>query len=189
GSALDARAARTESHSRRVDGYAMATAREYGVPEKDLADLAHGVLLHDIGKIGIPDAILLKPGPLTPEEWATMRRHPEIGKQLVERIPSLRGPVPVVYAHHEKWDGTGYPRGLRGEEIPLGARIFMVVDAFDAITFDRPYSKAQPFEVAKAEIKRCSAKHFDAPVVTAFFNLPETLLEEIRRKSVEPWPE
>ena len=118
GSALDTRDVGTESHSRRVHGYALATAREYGVPEKDLADLAHGVLLHDIGKIGIPDAILLKPGPLTPEEWAIMRRHPEIGKQLIERIPFLRGAVPIVYAHHEKWDGTGYPRGLKGEEIP-----------------------------------------------------------------------
>jgi len=104
----------------------------------------------------------------------------------VERIPFLRGAVPIVYAHHEKWDGTGYPRGLQGEEIPLGARIFMVVDAFDAITFDRPYSKAQPFETAKAEIQRCSGKHFDPAVVSAFFRVPETLLAEIRRKSVEP---
>jgi HD-GYP domain-containing protein (c-di-GMP phosphodiesterase class II) len=94
--------------------------------------------------------------------------------------------VPIVYAHHEKWDGSGYPRGLRGEEIPVGARIFMVVDAFDAITFDRPYSKAQPFEAAKAEIQRCSGRHFDPAVVAAFFRVPETLLAEIRRKSVEP---
>src|SRR2546422_744384 len=186
GSALDTRDVGTESHSRRVHGYALATARAYGVPEKDMTDLAHGVLLHDIGKIGIPDAILLKPGPLTPEEWQIMRRHPEIGKQLVEKIPFLRGAVPIVYAHHEKWDGTGYPRGLKGEEIPLGARIFMVVDAFDAITFDRPYSKAQTIDAAKAEIKRCSGKHFDPGVVTAFFQVPEALLAEIRRKSVEP---
>jgi len=112
GSALDTRDVGTESPSRRVHGYALATAREYGVPEKDMTALAHGVLLHDIGKIGIPDAILLKPGPLTPEEWQIMRRHPEIGKQLVEKIPFLRGALPIVYAHHEKWDGTGYPRGL-----------------------------------------------------------------------------
>jgi HD-GYP domain-containing protein (c-di-GMP phosphodiesterase class II) len=164
----------------------MATARVYGVPEAELPALAHGVLLHDIGKIGIPDGILLKPGPLTEDEWKIMRRHPEIGKQLIEKIPFLHGAVPIVYSHHEKWDGSGYPRGLKGEEIPLGARIFMVVDAFDAITFDRPYSKAQPFDVAKSEIKRCAGKHFDPGVVTAFFNVPETLLEEIRRKSVEP---
>src|SRR5438445_124038 len=186
GSALDTRDVGTESHSRRVHGYAMATARVYGVPEPDLPALAHGVLLHDIGKIGIPDGILLKPGPLTDEEWKIMRRHPEIGRQLIEKIPFLQGAVPIVYCHHEKWDGSGYPQGLKGEEIPLGARIFMVVDAFDAMTFDRPYSKAQPFDVAKAEIKRCSGKHFDPTVVTAFFNVPETLLEDIRRKSVEP---
>src|SRR5256885_1910190 len=111
-----------DPHSRRVHGYALATARVYGVPEPDLPALAHGVLLHDIGKIGIPDGILLKPGPLTEDEWKIMRRHPEIGKQLIEKIPFLQGAVPIVYSHHEQWDGTGYPRGLRGEDIPLGAR-------------------------------------------------------------------
>ena len=115
-----------------------------------------------------------------------MRRHPEIGKALIERIPFLRGAVPVVWSHHEKWDGSGYPRGLKGEEIPLGARIFMVVDAFDAMTFDRPYSKAKPFDVAKSEIKRCAGAHFDPTVVKSFFRVPEALLEEIRRRSVEP---
>ncbi|MEK7715427.1 MAG: HD domain-containing phosphohydrolase, partial [candidate division NC10 bacterium] len=181
GSALDTRDIGTAAHSRRVHGYALATAREHRVPEADLTDLAHGVLLHDIGKIGIPDAILLKPGPLTPAEWQIMRRHPEIGKALIEKIPFLRGAVPIVFAHHEKWDGTGYPHGLRGADIPLGARIFMVVDAFDAITFDRPYSRAKPFDVAKAEIKRCAGTHFDPAVVESFFRVPEPLLEEIRR--------
>ena len=165
GSALDTRDVGTEAHSRRVHGYALATAREHGVAEQDQPDLAHGVLLHDIGKIGIPDAILLKPGPLTPEEWTIMRRHPEIGRALIEKIPFLRGAVPIVWSHHEKWDGTGYPRGLKGAEIPLGARIFMVVDAFDAMTFDRPYSKAKPLDVAKAEIRRCAGAHFDPVVV------------------------
>jgi len=186
GSALDTRDIGTEAHSRRVHGYALATAREHGVPEADLTDLAHGVLLHDIGKIGIPDAILLKPSPLTPEEWQIMRRHPEIGKALIEKIPFLRGAVPIVYAHHEKWDGSGYPRGLRGADIPLGARIFMVVDAFDAMTFDRPYSVAKPFDLAKAEIKRCAGTHFDPAVVESFFRVPEPLLDEIRRRSLEP---
>src|SRR5438552_14624179 len=186
GSALDTRDVGTEAHSRRVHGYALATAREHGVPEADLPDLAHGVLLHDIGKIGIPDAILLKPGPLTNAEWKIMRRHPEIGKALIERIPFLRGAVPIVWSHHEKWDGSGYPRRLKGEEIPLGARIFMVVDAFDAMTFDRPYSQAKPFDVAKAEIRRCGGSHFDPSVVESFFRVPEALLEEIRRRSVEP---
>lgn len=186
GSALDTRDVGTEAHSRRVHGYSLATAREYGVPEHLLTDIAHGVLLHDIGKIGIPDAILLKPGPLTPDEWKVMRRHPEIGKRLIETIPFLREAVPIVYHHHERWDGSGYPLGLRGEAIPLGARVFAVVDAFDAMTFDRPYSKAITFEAAKAEIQRCSGTHFDPTVVKAFFRVPEELLAEIRRKSVEP---
>ena len=185
GSALDSRDVGTEAHSRRVHGYALATAREYGMAEKDLPDLAHGVLLHDIGKIGIPDAILLKPGKLTAEEWSVMRRHPEIGKRLIENVPFLRGAIPVVYCHHEKYDGSGYPQGLRGEDIPLGARIFAVVDAFDAMTFDRPYSKAISFEAAKSEIKRCISTHFDPVVVEAFLRVPEDLLSEIRRKSVE----
>jgi len=186
GSALDTRDVGTEAHSRRVHGYALAIARECGVLEADMTDLAHGTLLHDIGKIGIPDAILLKPGPLTQEEWTVMRRHPEIGKRLIESIPFLRGAVPIVYCHHEKWDGSGYPRGLKGEEIPLGARIFAVVDALDAMTFDRPYSKAISFEAARIEIKRCAGSHFDPQVVEAFFRVPEALLEEIRRRSLEP---
>jgi putative two-component system response regulator len=183
GAALDSRDVGTEAHSRRVHGYAVATAREHGMPEHDLTDLAHGVLLHDIGKIGIPDGILLKPGPLTREEWVIMRRHPEIGKRLIEKIPFLRGALPIVYCHHERWDGTGYPQGLQEEEIPLGARIFSVVDAFDAMTFDRPYSKAIPFEAALAEIKRCAGTHFDPAVVESFLRVPVSLLEEIRRKS------
>jgi HD-GYP domain-containing protein (c-di-GMP phosphodiesterase class II) len=186
GSALDSRDVGTEAHSRRVHGYALATARAHGVPEPDLRDLAHGVLLHDIGKIGIPDGILLKPGPLTPEEWVTMRTHPEIGKRLIEGIPFLKGAVPIVWSHHEKWDGSGYPRRLGGEDIPLGARIFAVVDAFDAMTFDRPYSRAISFEAAKAEIRRCAGSHFDPKVVESFFRVPEALLEEIRRRSTEP---
>jgi HD-GYP domain-containing protein (c-di-GMP phosphodiesterase class II) len=186
GSALDTRDVGTEAHSRRVHGYALAIADKYGVPQAKMRDLAHGVLLHDIGKIGIPDSILLKPGPLTPEEWKVMRTHPEIGKRLIEGIPFLRGAVPIVYSHHEKWDGSGYPRALSGENIPLGARIFAVVDAFDAMTADRPYSKAIPFEAAFTEIKRCAGTHFDPAVVEAFMRVPEPLLEEIRRKSLEP---
>ena len=185
GAALDSRDVGTESHSRRVHGYSLALAREHGMPDDQLADLAHGVLLHDIGKIGIPDAILLKPGSLTPEEWQIMRTHPEIGKRLIEKIPFLHNAIPVVWCHHEKWDGNGYPRGLKGEEIPLNARIFSVVDAFDAMTFDRPYSKAIAFEAATAEIKRCAGSHFDPQVVESFLRVPLPLLDEIRRKSVE----
>jgi response regulator RpfG family c-di-GMP phosphodiesterase len=185
GAALDSRDVGTESHSRRVHGYSLALARAHGVPDEQLPDLAHGVLLHDIGKIGIPDAILLKPGALTPDEWKVMRTHPEIGKRLIEKIPFLHGAIPVVWCHHEKWDGNGYPRGLQGEDIPLNARIFSVVDAFDAMTFDRPYSKAIAFEAAIAEIKRCAGSHFDPQVVESFMRVPLPLLEEIRRKSIE----
>jgi cyclic di-GMP phosphodiesterase len=185
GSALDTRDVGTESHSRRVHGYSLATARACGVSDDQLIDIEHGVLLHDIGKIGIPDGILLKPGPLTPDEWNVMRRHPEIGKCLIETIPFLRGAVPIVYHHHERWDGSGYPLGLEGDAIPLGARIFAVADAFDAMTFDRPYSKAISFEAAKAEIQRCAGSHFDPRVVEAFSRVPDPLLAEIRRKSTE----
>src|SRR4029453_8341595 len=123
------RALGPQAHSRRVRGYSLTLARAHGMTgEADLRTLEHGVLLHDIGKIGIPDAILLKPGPLTPAEWKIMRSHPEIGRQLVEQIAFLRPAVPIVYHHHERWDGTGYPQGLKGEAIPLGARIFAVAD-------------------------------------------------------------
>jgi response regulator RpfG family c-di-GMP phosphodiesterase len=186
GSAIETRDAGTRAHCRRVRGYSLVLARAYGVPEGQLRDIEHGVLLHDIGKIGIPDAILLKSGPLTPAEWAIMRRHPEIGRQMIERIPFLRGAVPIVFHHHERWDGTGYPLGLRGETIPLGARIFAVADAFDAMTFDRPYSSAISFEAARREIRRCTGTHFDPAVVDTFLRIPQEALAEIRRDSVDP---
>jgi response regulator RpfG family c-di-GMP phosphodiesterase len=185
GSALDTRDVGTESHSRRVHGYSLTLARAHGVPVQDLKDIEHGVLLHDIGKIGIPDRILLKDGPLTPDEWKIMRTHPEIGRRLIEKIPFLRGAIPIVYHHHERWDGTGYPLGLRGEAIPLGARIFAVADAFDAMTFDRPYSKAISLEAARQEIERCSGSHFDPAVVATFRSVPLAVFDEIRRRSVE----
>jgi response regulator RpfG family c-di-GMP phosphodiesterase len=186
GSALDTRDIGTEAHSRRVHGYALAAARAYGLPEAEMTHLAHGVLLHDIGKIGIPDAILLKPGKLTSEEWSTMRRHPDIGARLIRDIPFLRGAIPIVRHHHERWDGSGYPDGLSGATIPLGARIFAVVDAFDAMTFDRPYSKAVGFDQARAELRRATGSHFDPDVVKVFMAIPDELLEEIRRRSLDP---
>jgi response regulator RpfG family c-di-GMP phosphodiesterase len=186
GSALDTRDVGTETHSRRVHGYALTIARAHGVPERDIKDLEYGVLLHDIGKIGIPDAILRKPGPLTTEEWIIMRTHPEVGRRLIERIPFLRGAVPIVYHHHEKWDGTGYPLGLRGEAIPLAARIFAVADALDAMVFDRPYSRAIPYEAAHEEIRQCAGTHFDPAVVETFLAIPETVFKEISRRSLEP---
>jgi response regulator RpfG family c-di-GMP phosphodiesterase len=184
GSAIDTRDVGTHAHSRRVRGYSLAIARAHGVPESDLSDIEHGVLLHDIGKIGIPDAILLKPGPLTPAEWGVMRSHPEVGRRLIEKIPFLRGAVPIVYHHHERWDGTGYPLGLRGEGIPLGARIFAIADALDAMTFDRPYSRAISFETARDEIERCAGTHFDPNVVATFIRVPLQTFAEIRLRSL-----
>jgi cyclic di-GMP phosphodiesterase len=185
GSAIDTRDVATQAHSRRVRGYTLVIARAHGVPEAELGDLERGVLLHDIGKIGIPDAILFKPGPLTPEEWRIMQRHPDIGRQLIEKIPFLHDAVPIVYHHHERWDGTGYPLGLRGEAIPLGARIFAVADTFDALTFDRPYSRAVSFQRAREEIRRCAGKHFDPAVVATFLTIPVHVLVEIQRASTE----
>jgi len=184
GSAIDTRDVGTHAHSRRVRGYSLAIARAHGVPESQMPDIERGVLLHDIGKIGIPDAILLKPGPLTPEEWKVMRSHPDIGRRIVEKIPFLRGAVPIVYNHHERWDGTGYPQGLRGEEIPLGPRIFALADALDAMTFDRPYSSAISFETARDEIKRCAGTHFDPAVVNTFLTIPLQTFADIRHRSL-----
>ena len=188
GSALATREVGTELHSRRVHAYALAIARAHGLPEGELEALGRGVLLHDIGKIGISDAILLKPGPLTPEEWATMRRHPEVGRQLLERIPFLRDAIPVVYHHHERWDGTGYPLGLAGPAIPLGARIFAVADAFDALTFDRPYSKAMSMAAARERIRFAAGTHFDPDVVTTFLVMPLDLFEQARARSLDRPP-
>jgi response regulator RpfG family c-di-GMP phosphodiesterase len=185
GSALDTRDVGTHAHSRRVVGYSLTLARTHGLLDSQFRDIEHGVLLHDIGKIGIPDGILLKPGPLSSDEWKIMRTHPDLGRRLVERIPFLRGAVPIVYHHHERWDGTGYPLGLRGEMIPLGARIFAVADAFDAMTFDRPYSVAISFDAARKEIARCAGTHFDPNVVEAFLKIPLELLETIRNGSIE----
>ncbi|HET8578294.1 MAG TPA: HD domain-containing phosphohydrolase [Methylomirabilota bacterium] len=183
GSAIETRDVATELHSRRVHDYSLAIARAHGMPDDELRALGNGVLLHDIGKIGIPDAILLKPGPLTAEEWRTMRTHPDLGRRILERIPFLRAAIPIVYHHHERWDGTGYPDGLKGQEIPLGARIFALADAFDALTFDRPYSRAILFEEARARIQEAAGTHFDPAVVKTFLAMPLTLFEEIRDHS------
>ena len=185
GSALATREIGTELHSRRVHAYSLALARAHRLPEPEMEALGRGVLLHDIGKIGISDAILLKPGPLTPEEWAMMRRHPEVGRQLLERIPFLRDAIPVVYHHHERWDGTGYPLGLAGPAIPLGARIFAVADAFDALTFDRPYSTAMPMVAARERIRAAAGTHFDPDVVATFLAMPLDVFETARVRSLD----
>jgi HD-GYP domain-containing protein (c-di-GMP phosphodiesterase class II) len=183
--ALDARDHETEGHTLRVVLYSMELGRRMDLPEEEMMHLRRGALMHDIGKIGIPDAILRKPGPLTPEEWGQMRLHPEYGQKMLAHIPFLRQATKIISAHQEKFDGSGYPLGLRAEEIPLGARIFAVADAFDAITSDRPYRQAQSYAKAKQEILRGSGSHFDPMVVEAFLSVPETKWVELRAKSVD----
>jgi response regulator RpfG family c-di-GMP phosphodiesterase len=179
--ALDAREHETSNHSQRVVRYTLAIAKRVGVPEKDLPELGRGALLHDIGKIGIPDAILLKPGKLTEDEWVEMRRHPAIGFEILKAIPFLGGPAEMVLCHQERFDGKGYPRGLAGSAIPLGARIFSIGDTFDAMTSDRPYRKRNTADAARAEVIRCKGSQFDPACVEAFLSIPLDELEELAR--------
>ena len=158
----------TMEHLFRVRDYVTIVAAEVGIPAAGMRDLQLGAMLHDVGKYRVPDAVLTKPGPLTPEEWALMRRHPEHGADFVRRIPFLARAAEVILHHHERWDGSGYPQGLAGERIPLAARVFAVVDAFDAIVSERCYKAGATAEHALAEIKRCSGTHFDPRVVEAF---------------------
>jgi cyclic di-GMP phosphodiesterase len=184
--ALDAREHETSDHSQRVVRYTLAIADRMDVPAALRPDIARGALLHDIGKIGVPDAILLKPGKLTAEEWAEMRRHPQTGFKMLESIPFLAVPSEIVLTHQERWDGGGYPRGLVGEAIPLGARIFAIADTLDAITSDRPYRKGSPIEAAREEIRRFSGIQFDPRCVDAFLSLEPRLLDSLRRPSARP---
>ncbi len=161
--ALDARDQETKGHSLRVSKYMMDIARELGVVEdsREWLDMQRGSLLHDVGKIGVSDSILLKPGKLTDDEWKLMRLHPEIGYKMLRQVKFLEGPAEIILAHHERWDGKGYPRGLAEDEIPLGARIFPVVDTFDAMTSDRPYRKALSTQDALNEILKYGGSQFD----------------------------
>lgn len=158
-----------------------ALAGQLGVPDRDLGHLFRGALLHDVGKIAVPDAILRKPGPLTDAEWAEMRRHPTAGHSILRDVPFLQEALPTVLHHHERWDGSGYPAGLAGEDIPLGARIFAVIDTLDAITSDRPYRAARSLEDARQEIRRCAGTQFDPRVVDAFLAVPAAEWLELRR--------
>jgi len=172
--ALDLKDEDTAGHSKRVTDMTVRLARRLGMTTDELVHVQRGALLHDIGKMGIPDSILLKRGPLTDEEFEVMRRHPVYAYELLGPIEFLRPALDIPYAHHERWDGTGYPRGLKGEEIPLAARIFAIVDVFDALTSDRPYRKAWTREEALAHIRRGVGTHFDPRVAEAFFELIET---------------
>lgn len=170
---LDMRDHATDEHTHRVADLTVALARRMGFPDLELGHIRRGALLHDIGKMGIPDAILQKPAALTKAEWEIMKTHPELAFQLLSRIGYLAPAMDIPYCHHEKWDGTGYPRKLKGEEIPLAARIFAVVDVFDALTSDRPYRRAWKKEDALAFIREQSGKHFFPEAVEAFLELLE----------------
>jgi len=180
GDALDLKDAETEGHSKRVTAFTIAIARAMRLPDEDVEAIAHGAFLHDIGKMAIPDSVLRKPGPLTPDEVLIMREHCLRGYQMVCKIPFLADAAEIVYAHQERWDGTGYPRGLKGEEIPLGARIFSIADTLDAITSDRPYRAAQSYQAAREEIELWSGRQFDPVIVRVFLAMPQSIWERVR---------
>jgi response regulator RpfG family c-di-GMP phosphodiesterase len=183
-SALETRDAETHGHSERVVTFSLRLGREYGLTAAEMKALEFGSLLHDIGKIGVPDAILRKPGKLTDEEWVKMREHPMHGQQILRGIKFLEGAACVVSQHHEKWDGSGYPAGLKGEEIDICARIFSVADAFDAITSDRVYREGRPYEAAAQELEEWVDRQFDPKVVEAFHRVPKEDWDELRRRSL-----
>ena len=182
GDALDLKDAETEGHSKRVTAFTIAIARAMGLSGERIRVIARGAFLHDIGKMAIPDAILRKPGALTPEEIAIMREHCFRGYQMLRKIPFLSEASEIVYAHQERYDGTGYPRGLRGNDIPLGARIFSVADTLDAMTSDRPYRAAQSVAAAREEIIHWSGRQFDPEVVRVFLQMPDTIWEDLRKE-------
>ena len=169
--ALELRDKETEGHARRVTERTVQLAQLVGVPAAEMEHVRRGTLLHDIGKMGIPDAILLKPDKLTEAEWVIMRRHPVFAYEMLSSIAYLRPALDIPHYHHEKWDGTGYPDGLKGEQIPLYARIFAVVDVYDALTNDRPYRPAWTTGQAVEYIRAESGKHFDPAMVETFLNM------------------
>jgi len=182
--ALETRDTDTHGHSERVVSFSLRLGRELELDSAQMRALEFGALLHDIGKIGVPDAILRKPGALNEEEWRKMRQHPALGQQILRGIEFLEGASRVVGQHHEKWDGTGYPLGLRGAEIDLNARIFAVADAFDAIVSNRVYRAGKPYEMAASELKRHAGEQFDPAVVAAFLRIPAVEWEELRARSL-----
>jgi putative nucleotidyltransferase with HDIG domain len=180
GDALDLKDSETEGHSKRVTAYTIALARAMGISPGQIKIIARGAFLHDIGKMAIPDEILRKPGSLTPEEQEVMREHCTRGYHILRKIPFLSEAAEIVYSHQEHYDGSGYPAGISGNQIPIGARIFAVADTLDAITSDRPYRKARSFDVAREEILRCSGTQFDPAVVEVFLKIPNELWQELR---------
>src|SRR3954462_7100036 len=182
GDALDLKDAETEGHSKRVTAFTIAMARAMGMSGDKIRVIARGAFLHDIGKMAIPDAILRKPGALTEQEVMIMREHCARGYHMLKKIPFLAEAAEIVYAHQERYDGTGYPRTLIGDEIPIGARLFAVADTLDAITSDRPYRAAQTIQAAREEIRRFSGSQFDPKVVEIFLGMPDSIWEDLRRE-------
>ncbi len=182
GDALDLKDAETEGHSKRVTAFTIQIARAIGLDPETQRILARGAFLHDIGKMAIPDAILRKPSRLNEEEKRMMREHSYLGYRILKKIPFLAEAAEVVYAHQEHWDGNGYPRQLKGEEIPLGARIFSVADTLDAITSDRPYRPARSVDEARQEIAEWSGRQFDPEIVSAFLAIPSSVWEDLHRE-------
>jgi putative nucleotidyltransferase with HDIG domain len=183
GAAIDLRDSPTAGHSHRVALYSLRIANEMSATEQDLKTIAMGAWLHDIGKLAIPDAILLKPGALTKEEWRIMRSHVDTGYDLVKRIPFLAEAAEIILAHHERWDGSGYPRGLKGTQIAFGARVFAVADTVDAMTSDRPYRSALPLAAAREEIRLGAESRYDSQVASTFLAIPAEEWEGIRLQS------
>jgi putative nucleotidyltransferase with HDIG domain len=180
GDALDLKDKETEFHSRRVTAYTIAIARKMGLPKEEINVIARGAFLHDIGKLAIPDDILLKPSKLTENEMEIMKEHCWLGYKIIKGIPFLAEAAEIVYAHQERYDGLGYPRGLKGEEIPLGARIFAIADTLDAMRSDRVYRKAQSIEAARKEIELWSGRQFDPAIVKIFLEMPDNIWEDLR---------
>jgi len=171
--ALEMRDDETRGHAHRVSTLSAELARAVGMPEESVVHVRRGALLHDIGKMVVPDAILHKPGPLTDDELAVVRQHPENARAFLAKIDYLRPALDIPYCHHERWDGSGYPQGLAGEDIPLSARVFAVVDTYDALTSDRPYRSAWPAEDAVAHVRSRAGSHFDPAVVERFVRMME----------------
>lgn len=180
--ALDAREKEVGSHSERVMNFSIFMAGKLGIAGKELEKLAKGALLHDIGKIGIPDNILLKSGKLGVDEWGEMRRHPQIGYDILSEISFLKGPAEIILTHHERFDGNGYPQRLQGQQIPIGSRIFGLVDTLDAMTSDRPYRKALPFEAVISEVKMYRGTQFDPEIADIFLSINRVQWEDCAGK-------
>ncbi len=181
GDALDQKDRETENHSKRVTAFTIAIAQKMGLQKDEIRVIARGAFLHDIGKMAIPEKILTKPGKLTAEEVDVMKEHAWYGYKIVKKIPFLSEAAEIVYSHQERFDGTGYPRRLKGEDIPLGARIFSIADTFDAITSDRPYRPKQSDEAARKEIELWSGRQFDPRIVEVFLSMPDNIWEDLRK--------